>query len=58
MIPRAMRLLLLISAVLALACCGTKTPLIMSPAPVKAPLLGSSAPETPRDHNNAIREPQ
>jgi len=50
-----MRLLLLIPILLALAGCGTKTPLIMPPAPVKASLAGMPTPHatTRQDHNNA-----
>jgi len=39
-----MRFLLLIPILVALPGCGTKTPLIMSPAPVKASLLGWPTP--------------
>ena len=49
-----MRPLLLIPVVLALAGCGTKTPLIMPAPPVKAALAGIPAPQATRhDHSNA-----
>ncbi|MFA6445064.1 MAG: lipoprotein [Sterolibacterium sp.] len=46
------------SALLALSGCGTKTPLIMPPAPAKAPLLGQPPQALPGDHNNAAGDPQ
>jgi len=52
-----MRLLLLIPIVLALAGCGTKTPLIMPPAPLKTSLAGMPTPHPAAryDHSNAPR---
>ncbi|TRZ69492.1 MAG: sugar transporter [Rhodocyclaceae bacterium] len=56
-----MRVLLLILSLLSLAGCGTKTPLILSPPPVKASPPASSSQATPltmprptrHDDNNA-----
>jgi len=54
-----MRSLLLIPMILALAGCGTKTPLMMPPAPVKTPLSGTPAPQAAwADHSNAPRRMQ
>jgi predicted small lipoprotein YifL len=52
-----MRPLLLIPIVLALAGCGTKTPLIMPPAPLKTSLAGMPTPDAAAryDHSNAPR---
>ncbi|TRZ63892.1 MAG: hypothetical protein D4S02_11790 [Rhodocyclaceae bacterium] len=57
MLTRPMHPLLLIPIVLALAGCGTKTPLIMPPAPVNASLAGMPTPHAaaPHDHSNAPR---
>jgi len=50
-----MRLLPLIPLALALAGCGTKTPLIMPPAPLKPSLaaMPTPHPEARHDHSNA-----
>jgi len=49
-----MRPLLLIPIVLALAGCGTKTPLVMPPAPVNAAWAGMPTPHAAvrHDHSN------